>query len=97
MGDVKAPRSNVTQHQEPRNETAHMNTIIVPHQPVTIERLERALAAVAYMMVRDGPVLVPIFEKLERELARMKSDQDAIGRAKQLLEAYRVAGVKVVA
>lgn len=44
---------------------------------------------------RDGwPIAAPIFEKLERELA---SDQDAIGRAKQLLEAYRVAGVKAIA
>lgn len=69
----------------------------VPHQPLTIERLECALATVAYMLTLDGPVLVPIFEKLERELAKMKSDQDAIGRAKQLLEAYRVAGAKVIA
>lgn len=61
----------------------------VAHQPVTIERLERALAGVAYMLTLHGPVLVPIFERLERELAKMKSDQDAIGRAKELLEAYR--------
>jgi hypothetical protein len=88
---------NVTQHLEPQKETAHMKTINVPHQPVTIERLERALAVVAYMMERDGPVLVPIFEKLERELAKMKSDQDAIGRARQLLESYGgAAGVKAL-
>jgi hypothetical protein len=31
MGDVKAPRSNVTQHREPQQETAHMKTINVPH------------------------------------------------------------------
>jgi len=69
----------------------------LPHQPVTIERLERALAVAAYLVTRHGVKAVPIFEKLERELARMKSDQDAIGRAKQLLEANRVAGEKVVA
>jgi hypothetical protein len=69
---------------------AHMKTVNVPHQPVTIERLECGLAVVAYMMVRDGPVLVPIFEQLEREIAKMKADQDAIGRAKKLLESYRL-------
>jgi hypothetical protein len=70
----------------------------LPHQPITIERLERALAVAAYLVTRHGIKAVPIFERLERELAKMKSDQDAIGRAKQLLEAYRVAGgQKVVA
>jgi hypothetical protein len=67
-----------------------MKTINAPHQPVTIERLERALAMAAYMMVVDGPVAAPIFERLERELALMKANQDAVGRAKKLLESYRL-------
>jgi hypothetical protein len=75
-----------------------MTTVNVPHQPVTIERLERALVVAAELMERHGAPMVPIFEKLERELAKMKSDQDAIGRAKQLLESYRTAGgVKAIA
>jgi hypothetical protein len=39
---------------------------------VTIERLEPALVLCAYFVVRDSPVVVPLFEKLERELATMR-------------------------
>jgi hypothetical protein len=39
-------------------------------EAVTIERLERALALCARLVVLDGPVMVPIFERLERDLAR---------------------------
>jgi hypothetical protein len=56
------------------------------HEPVTIERLERAVALCAYLVVLDGPILVPLFESLERDLARMKAEQNAVSRAKQLLE-----------
>ncbi|MET4801408.1 hypothetical protein [Bradyrhizobium sp. LB11.1] len=56
-------------------------------EPVTIERLERALALCAHLVVRDGPVVVPLFERLERELAAMRQTEDAMGRAKRLLEA----------
>jgi len=70
----------------------------LPHQPLTIERLERALVVAAHLMERHGALVVPIFERLERELAKMKSDQDAIDRAKQLLKSYRTAGgVKAIA
>lgn len=74
-----------------------MKTVNVPREPVTLERLERGLAICAYLLVLHGPVLAPIFEKLEREIATMKSDQDAVGRAKRLLESYRVdGGVKAI-
>jgi len=68
-----------------------MKMVNVPHQPLTIERLERALVVAAQLMERHGALMVPIFEKLERELAKMKSDQDAISRGKRLLESYRTA------
>lgn len=75
-----------------------MKTVKPPRQPVTIERLERGLAMAAYLLVLHGPVLAPVFERLERELVTMKADQDAVGRAKKLLETYRVAGgVKAIA
>jgi hypothetical protein len=61
-------------------------------EPITIERLERALAVAAYIVTLDGPKAVPIFERLERELAAMRADQDAVGRAKKLLESYSTAG-----
>jgi hypothetical protein len=69
----------------------------VPHEPVTIERLERGLVISAYIVTRHGSVYTPIFERLERELVAMRSDQDALSRAKKLLESYRIdGGVKAI-
>ena len=39
---------------------------------VTVERLERALALCAFLLVRDGPVIALLFERLERELKLMQ-------------------------
>jgi hypothetical protein len=52
----------------------------------TVERLERALALCAYLVELDGLVMVPMFERLEREVAAMRRTQDTVGRAKRLLE-----------
>jgi hypothetical protein len=57
-------------------------------EPVTIERLERGLALLAYFTMRDGPVYAPLFEKLERELASLRARDDTMGRAKRLLETW---------
>jgi hypothetical protein len=54
-------------------------------EPLTIERLERALALAAYLVILDGPVVVPLFERLERDLAAMRAEQDTVARAKALL------------
>jgi hypothetical protein len=51
-----------------------------------VTRLERALALCAYLVVLDGPVVAPLFERLERELAAMRQTQDTVSRAKRLLE-----------
>ena len=59
-----------------------------PQAPITTERVERALALCAYIMGRDGPVIAPIFERLERELAAMRRQDDTVARAKHLLETY---------
>jgi hypothetical protein len=61
-------------------------------EPITIERLERALALCAYLVVRHGPYLTPIFERLERELATMRSNEAAVGRAKALLVSLATSG-----
>ena len=53
--------------------------------PVTIERLERGLAPCAYLVVRDGAVVIPLFESLERDLAAMRSNEATVARAKALL------------
>jgi hypothetical protein len=55
---------------------------------VNVERLELGLAALAYIMTRDGPVVVPLFEALEKELIALRQRQDTVGRAKRLLESY---------
>jgi hypothetical protein len=57
------------------------------HQPVTIERVERALLVVTYMMEKDRDGLVPIHEKLERELETLKRNEVTMKRAPQRLEA----------
>jgi hypothetical protein len=68
-----------------------MKTVMGPHrEPVTIERLERVLLAMAYIVTVHGAVFVPLFEQFERELAVMKADQDTVGRAKKLLKSYKL-------
>jgi hypothetical protein len=57
-------------------------------EPVTIERLERGLALLAYMMSLDGAVYAPLFEKLERELDMMRANENTVVRAKRLLETF---------
>jgi hypothetical protein len=56
---------------------------------VTVDRLERAVAIAACLVVLDGPIMVPMFERLERELAAMRQTQDTVERVKRLLESYR--------
>lgn len=63
------------------------------HQPVTLQRIERGLVVAAYLMELHGPVMAPIFERLEREAEAMRSSQDAQGRAKKLLDAYRTKAI----
>jgi hypothetical protein len=53
---------------------------------ITVERLERAQALCAYLVVLDGPVAIPWFERLEREVEAARKEQDSIVRAKALLE-----------
>jgi hypothetical protein len=54
-------------------------------KPVTIERLERGMVVLAYLMVRDGDVHAPMYERLECELAEMKRKAATLERARQLL------------
>lgn len=61
---------------------------------VTIERLERALALAAYVVVLDGPKAAPLFDRLERELAAARATQDSVARAHALLESYRGGAIE---
>lgn len=65
---------------------------ILPHRAVTEERLERALIHLAYIIDLDGPVYVPIFERLEKELAEMHRVSATLDRARRLRETYTIEG-----
>jgi hypothetical protein len=56
---------------------------------VTIERLERALVAISYAIQLDGAVYAPVLERLEREIAAIHANEDAVSRARQYLEQFR--------
>jgi hypothetical protein len=48
-------------------------TPITMSDVITVERLERALALCAYLVELDGPIVVPLFLRIERELAALRS------------------------
>lgn len=56
-----------------------------PHAAEALEaRIVKALGTVALLVVED-PIYIPVFERLERELADIRSRNDAIDRARQFL------------
>ena len=61
------------------------NQNAIEHERVTIERIERSLALCERLVVLDGSVVIPLFERLERELAAMRSNEATVARAKALL------------
>lgn len=61
-------------------------------EPITIDRVERALLLLAYIIERDGDAYLPLYEKLETYLFDLRSRAGAKERARQLLEAYSRAG-----
>src|SRR4051794_18689479 len=62
-------------------------------EPVTVERIERGLSLLAYFIERDGDVLVPLYEKLERELEDRKRTNAAMARARLRLQTNSFAPV----
>ncbi len=63
-----------------------------PTQPDIITRIERALVLLAYFIELDGDVHVPMYEKFELELTKLKATADVRARASQMLERYRRSG-----
>lgn len=57
-------------------------------EPITEERIERALAYSAYIVTRYGAVYAPLFERLERELADFRRRAEPVERARRYLEAH---------
>jgi hypothetical protein len=66
------------------------------HEDATLERLERARAAIAYAMTLDGAVYGPIFERLEREIAARRMADDVMARAQRCLQDYAAAATPAV-
>jgi hypothetical protein len=59
---------------------------------ITVERLERALAVCAYLIVRHGDYVTPLFERIERDLAALRAQHAAVDRAKALLMSLATSG-----
>lgn len=63
------------------------------HDPAhTMERIERALLLLAYLIERDGDDYLPLYEKLENHLMELHSREGTKDRARRLLQSYSRAG-----
>jgi hypothetical protein len=69
-----------------------MNTPPPPPPTDLIARIERALLLLAYFIELDGDVHVPMYEKLEAELAELKAKANVRARASERLASYRLSG-----
>lgn len=58
------------------------------NQPDLIERIERALLLLAYLIELDGDVHLPMYAKFEAELEELKRAQDTRERARARLAGY---------
>jgi hypothetical protein len=54
-----------------------------------LRRLKRARAAISYAILLDGPVYAPVLDRLEREIAAMRTNEDVVARARQYFERFR--------
>ena len=70
---------------------------------VTLQQLLQEQAAVAYAMAMDGAVYAPVLERYEREIAALLARDDAMSRARRILEgqatltAVAAPGAKAIA
>jgi hypothetical protein len=82
-GPYRHSRREIRRHRiEERND----RTLIV--FMVVLGAIGAFYALCAYLVVLDGPVMSTLFERLERELVAARSNDDAVIRAKRLLESY---------
>ena len=56
---------------------------------MTVERIERALLVLAYIMELDGAVYVPLYDRLEQDLEALRRTENTMERARQRLETNR--------
>jgi hypothetical protein len=55
---------------------------------VDLDKLKAAYSKAAALVIED-PVYLPIFERIEREIALFEKHDDAIQRAKAIAERYK--------
>lgn len=53
-----------------------------------LENLKAAFEKVAALVIKD-PVYVPVFERIEREIALFEKRDDAVSRARAIAERYK--------
>lgn len=56
-------------------------------QPITMERVRNALVVAARLVEHGGDTYLPIFERLERELAGLEEKRSAVERARVMARA----------
>jgi hypothetical protein len=66
-------------------------------EPVTEQRLERALVTLAYVMTVHGTHYLPLFDRIEREITTFRTKQDPMSRAKLVLERHTVPATRAIA
>lgn len=69
-------------------------TMPSPPPTLLIERIERALLLLAYLIELDGDVHVPMYEQLEAELDELKAKASVRARASERLASYRQSGAR---
>ena len=83
-----------------RAETASLLLAKLPNRLTAAEaadRLERAFALAAYVVVRHGEAYAPLFDRLEAELRSVRRASAPVERARRVLQAYTVeGGVKAI-
>ena len=58
-------------------------------QPITQERIKRALVTVAHVIATYGEThYLPLMERLEKELETFRSGRDPVSRARAILKAH---------
>ena len=74
------------QHAAPHKTSTTARPPVLSAEAVLEARLQAAIGTVAQLVVGD-PTFIPIFERLEQELANIRLQNDAVGRARALLRA----------
>ena len=78
------PETYCLQHASPHIPQSARCASAPPAADVLEARILKALGTVALLVVEDA-VSIPVFERLEQELADIRSKNDAIERARQSL------------